>query len=106
MADDLNFQQISTVQNNLQPTATRLAAAATIAPTTLVTFISGTTNVATITPPVTGNHMIALIFTNGSPGDLLTTGNIIGTTNVAQNIPVVLFYDTVAAKYYGGPLGA
>lgn len=103
---DLNFQQLSTVQNKLQPTSTRLAAAATIVPSTFITFVSGTTNVATITPPVTGNHMLALIFTDASPGDILTTGNAIGTTNVAQNIPVLLFYDTVAAKYYGGPLGA
>ena len=103
---DLLFQQLSTVQNNLQPTSTRIAAAATIAPTTFITFVSGTTNVATITPPVTGNHQLVLIFTNASPGDILTTGNCIGTTNPAQNIPVLLFYDTVAAKYYSAVGGA
>lgn len=106
MADDLNFQQMSSVQNNLQPTSTRLAAAATIAPTTFITFVSGTTNVATVTPPVTGNHLLALIFTDNSPGDILTTGNCIGTTNVVKNIPVLLFYDTVAAKYYSAVGGA
>lgn len=106
MADDLNFQQISTVQNSLQPKPVTLAAAATIAPTTFMTFVTGTTNVATITPPVTGSHFLCLVFTNATPGDILTTGNAIGTTNVVQNIPVLLFYDPSTAKYYSAVGGA
>lgn len=98
---DLYFQNLSTVQSNQQPKPVTLASAATIAPQTFITFVTGTTSVATVTPPVTGQHMLVLIFTNGSPGDVLTTGNVlVGTTTVAQNTPVVLFYDPIQAKYY------
>lgn len=103
---DLLFQNISTVQNKTQQKPVTLAAAATIAPQTFLTFVTGTTNVATVTPPVTGSHLLVLVFTNGSPGDLLTTGNLIGTTNVAQNVPVLLVYDPSTAKYYNGNLAA
>ena len=98
---DGDFEQMSTVQSNLQPTSTRIAAATTIAPTTFLTFISGTTNITTITPPVSGNHMLVLIPTGATPPSVLTTGNVlVGSTTLAQNVPVILFYDTVAAKYY------
>ena len=62
--------------------------------------MSGTTDVATITPPVTGQHMLVLVFTDESPGDLLTTGNIaVGSTTLAQNAVNLLFYDNNLAKY-------
>lgn len=103
MANDLLFQNISTVQNSTQSKPNTIAAAATIAPSNFLTFVSGTTDVATITPPVTGAHMLALIFTNASPGDILTTGNVlVGTTTPAQNKPILLFYDPNQAKYYPG----
>lgn len=99
---DLNFQNFSTVQSDNQASRPNtVASAATITPTNFLTLVSGTTDVATVTPPVTGAHMLTLIFTNGSPGDLLTTGNIlVGTTTVTQNAPVLLFYDPNQAKYY------
>lgn len=100
---DLNFQQFSTVQSKLQPKPVTVASAATIAPQTFMTFVTGTTNVATVTPPVTGSHMLFLSFTDASPGDLLTTGNIlVGTTTVVQYTPVLLFYDPNQAKYVVG----
>jgi hypothetical protein len=98
---DLNFQNLSTVQNQNQPQPNTIASTTTIAPVTFLTFVSGTEAVATITPPVTGQHMLALIFTNGSPGTMVTTGNILTAVVPTQNIPCLMFYDPAQAKYYG-----
>lgn len=98
---DLNHQNFATVQSNQQPQPVTMAAAATIAPTTGLTFITGTTQIANITPPVTGYHMLILIFTDAAPGTLLTTGNINTAVVPTQNLPTFLFYDPVTAKYWG-----
>ena len=100
---DLAFQQLSTVQSNVQPNPPTIASAAIISPQTLVTFLTGTAQVATINPPVTGQHMLVLIFTNGSPGAFVTTGNIKAAYQPIQNLPVVLFYDPITALYWGFP---
>jgi hypothetical protein len=101
MADDLNFQQLSTVQSNLQLTPKRIASATTVAPTTFLTLLSGTVDVNTLTPPVTGCHALVVVWTDASPGDVLTTGNIlVGTTTIAQNSIALFIYDPVQAKYY------
>lgn len=104
--DDSLFQNFSTVQNKLQPTPTRLAAASDMneGVTTFVSFISGTDAIATIDPPVSGSHMLVLIFTNANPGGVTTGGNINGAVDPAQYAPVILFYDPVGAKYYAGKL--
>lgn len=98
---DLDFQNLSTVQNNLQPKPATIASAATIAPTTFLTFITGTTQIATITPPVTGCHMLATIHTDGAPVDYLTSGNILNAVDPAQNLINLFIYDPIQAKYYG-----
>lgn len=100
MSDDLNFQNISTVQNNLQPKPVTMAAAATITPTTFLTFLTGTTQVANITPPVTGTHLLALVFTNANPGAFLNSGNINSTKDPAQNELVLLVYDPISGDYF------
>jgi hypothetical protein len=97
---DLNFQQFSSVQNNQQQPPTTIASAATIAPTQQLTFLTGTVQVATITPPVTGYHQITLCFTNASPGAFLTSGNIQIAYQPIQNRPITLHYDPVSAKYW------
>lgn len=102
MSDPL-FQNLSTVQSNKQPTPPTIASAATIAPQTLMTFLTGTVQLATIVPPVTGCHMLVLVFTNGSPGAFVTTGNIKAAYQPIQNLPVVLFYDPTTALYWGFP---
>jgi len=102
MSDAL-FQNFSTVQSNEQPVPNTIAAATTITPLTLITFLTGTTQVVTINPPVTGQHMLVLIFTNGSPGAFTTAGNIKAAYQPIQNLPVVLFYDPVTALYWGFP---
>jgi len=97
---DLLSANFSTVQSLQNQPPTTLAAAATIAPSSFQTFITGTTNVATITPPVTGQHMLVLIFTDNSPGQITTTGNVLlGSTTITKNIPVLLFYNPITAKY-------
>lgn len=98
---DLNHQNLATVQSLLQPTPKTIASAATIVPETFLSLVTGTIDVATITPPVTGSHMLCLVFTDATPGDVLTTGNVlVGTTTVTQNAPLLLFYDPTQAKYY------
>lgn len=81
-----------------------LASAATVVPLTKLTFISGTTQIATITPPINGFHSLIFIFTNASPGALLTSGNIKTGTAPAQNIPVILYYDPSTKLYWSGKL--
>lgn len=98
---DLLFQNFSSVQSNQQPGPNTLASATTIAPTTLHTFITGTAQIGTITPPVTGQHLLFLTWTNGAPGTTLTTGNILTAVVPTQNIPSAFLYDPAQAKYYG-----
>lgn len=97
---DLSFQDLSTVQNANQPKPVTVAAAATIAPSTFMTFVTGTTVVATITPPVTGAHMLALLFTATNPGTFTTTGNILQAVAPATNGAVTfMLYNPLTAKY-------
>ena len=100
MADDLNFQQISTVQNNLQPTPVTLTASTTIAPTTFLTILTGTTVIATITPPVTGCHMLAII-AGTTTAAYTTSGNIVGATTASTTQPSLFIYNPVTGKYTG-----
>jgi len=98
---DLNFQQFSTVQSDKQPSPATLASATAITPTTFISFITGTTQIATITPPVTGQHMLVTIHTDVAPVDYLTNGNILNAVDPAQNLPNIFIYDPIQAKYYG-----
>jgi hypothetical protein len=98
---DLNFQNISTVQSGFQPKPVTLASATVITPTTFVTFITGTTQIATITPPVSGQHMLVTIHTNVAPVDYLTNGNILSAVDPLQNLPNIFIYDPIQQKYYG-----
>jgi len=106
MADDLNFQQISTVQNELQPEPVTIPAATTIAPSTFLTFVTGNTAVVNITPPVTGCHMLALVFTatNGTITGGTTQNGVAEDIVPLQNTPVLLVYDPLTKRYYGGGL--
>ena len=97
---DLNFQDFSSVQSGQQPKPNTIASAATITPTTLHTIITGTVQVATITPPVSGQHVLYMTWTNAAPGTLLTSGNILTAVVPTQNIPTMFLYDPAQAKYY------
>lgn len=98
--NDLLFQNLSTAQSDKQPTPVTLASAATITPTTKLTFVTGTVQVATITPPTTGYCELTFIFTNGAPGALLTTGNIHTAYTPIQNQAFTLYYDPSTAKWW------
>ena len=101
MPSDLLFQDISTVQSELQQKPVTLASAATIVPRTFLTFITGTVQIANITPPVTGCHMLVTIHTDAAPVDYLTSGNILNAVDPAQNLMNFFVYDPIQRKYYG-----
>lgn len=96
--DDSDFQDLSTVQSKQQPTPVRMAAAATIAPTTFITVLAGNTAVATITPPVAGSHMLCII-PNTTTG-FTTGGNVSGGTTTVSGRAYLFVYDPVNATYY------
>jgi len=101
---DLLHQNIATVQSKQQPAPVTLVAAATVAPTTFLTFITGTTAIATIVPPVTGQHMLCIVATLTNWAGALTTGNILvasitnGTT--WQNKVNFFVFNPITAKYH------
>ena len=97
---DLNHQDFACVQSDKQPKPKTLASAATIAPTTRLTFVTGTVQVATITPAVTGYHELVLIFTDANPGALLTSGNIKTAYTPLQNKSFSLHYNPLDGKYW------
>lgn len=99
MSDAL-FQNFSTVQSKQQLGPTTIASTTTIAPPSYLTYITGTIDIATITPPVTGICQIALIFTDSSPGNILTTGNVpLGYTTINDNSVITLLYNPWTATW-------
>ena len=103
---DLNFQDISTVQSGAQPKPVTIASTTTVAPTTFLSFITGTTAIATVTPPVSGVHMLCFVFTTTTPVAFTTTGNIKAVTTPTTNIPFFLVYNPIEGKYYTGEVTA
>lgn len=104
MSLDALCQNFSTFQNNLQPGPVTVAAAATITPTTLTTIVTGTTAIAQINPPLTGQHILAVVASATNFGGFLTTGNILvaSITNSVlwANKPSLFLYNPLTAKYY------
>ena len=100
MADDLNFQKLNTVQSGVMPNPVTLTGALTIAPTTRLSFVTGTFGTSTITPPVTGYHELVLVFTDATPVTFVTTGNIKSAYLPITNRPIALHYDPATAKYW------
>lgn len=99
---DLNHQDFNVVQSNLQPLPVLITAAATIAPTTRFSTITGATPITTITPPVTGYHELVLMFDAATVNGLNTGGNINAAYTPVIGRPVVLYYDPRTALYYVG----
>ena len=100
-ANELNAYKFDTFQSKLGPTPSTIASAATIAPDSLITYVTGTTQVGTVTPPLDGQHMLILVFTNAAPGTFLTSGNVLNAIVPTQNLPTFLFYDPAQKKYFG-----
>lgn len=103
-SQSLNFQQLSTVQNLAQQQPLTITAAATIVPQTFLTILSGTTAVATITPPINGCHLLAIVAAATNFSGFVTTGNILvaSLTNstVWANKLNLFVYDPILGKYY------
>jgi len=100
---DLNFQDLSSVQSDKQIGARTIASAATIAPTTFVTIVTGTVQLETITPPVTGAHMLVFIFPDAM-GVFATTGNILVGADPGVNIATIMVYNPYTGKYIPGAI--
>jgi hypothetical protein len=94
---DLLFQNMSTVQTNQQPLPPTVTAAATIAPTTFITVITGNTAIATITPPVSGVHMLCIV--PGTTTGFTSTGNITGGTTTVSGRAYLFVYNPITNKY-------
>ena len=77
-----------------------LASAASVAPTSAFTLVTGTVQVATIVPPVRAAHLLVLVFTDNAPGALLTTGNIGVAVTPVKNTALILAYVPNLNKYY------
>lgn len=82
-------------------TAPTIASAATIAPTTSIVFISGTTQINTITAPTlistTGGQITLIptgLWTTG------TTGNIALASTAVVNRALIMTYDATTTKWY------
>ena len=97
---DLYHQNLMPVQSDKQPYPPSIASAATIAPVNFLTHVTGTAQVATITPPTSGVCFILLNFTNAAPGLMLTSGNIKAAYQPVQNRPLALVYEPSEAKWY------
>lgn len=94
---DLNLADFGTVQSKQQPKPVTMAAAATITPTTKLTFCTGQTQVANITPPDPNGYCeVTLCFTHAAPGAFLTNGTgypIKVAYQPIQNRPIDLCWD-------------
>ena|SRR6185312_4001317 len=104
MSQDLNHQDFQLGQSNQQPMPVTIAAAASIVPTTFVTLLTGTTAVTNIAPPISGVHMLILIFTNAAPGGLTSGGggtgaSILKSFTAVQNVPVLVIYNPLTNQY-------
>ncbi len=99
-----DMQALVSPQSELAPKPVTMASAATIAPTTKFTRITGNTSITKITPPVNGYHELVFVFddahanafnTGGAaPGDIATA-----YTSIVDR-PVTLYYDPRTQKYY------
>lgn len=78
-----------------------MASAATIAPVSYLTILTGNTAIANITPPVPGPHSLVLLFA-GTAG-VAATGNILTAVASVVGVGMQLVYNADAKKYV--PLG-
>jgi hypothetical protein len=94
---DVQFQDLSTVQSNLQQQPLTIASAALIAPQTCLTFITGAAAIVNITPPVSGFHILYF----WPLGAFTTTdaGNITTVLTAAVGSPVIAFWNPITKKY-------
>lgn len=97
---ELNRYNIGQPQSEQNAAPNTIASAETVAPVHAFTFLTGTVQLKTVTPPMPGYHQLVLCFTNAAPGAFLTTGNLMTAYQPVQNRPVTLHYIPQEAKYY------
>ena len=98
MSLECDFEDIALTQGSKNPKPKTLTTSTTIAPTTFLTILSGSTAVATITPPLTGVHHLAFI--TGTVNNAFTTsGNIVGLTTGNTTQPVLFMYNPISGTY-------
>lgn len=97
---ELNRYNIDEPQSELNALPNTIASAATVAPVHKFTFLTGQVQVATVTPPEPGFHILWLCFTHAAPGAFLTTGNIKTAYQPIQNRPIAMLYIPQENKYY------
>jgi hypothetical protein len=101
MPAEIDALQYYGIGDSVKPIETTLASAATIAPQSQITLVTGTTAVATITPPWPGfAGRLDLIFTDGSPAATVTTGNIAIATTVVSKKALSMIYSQINGKWY------
>ena len=97
---ELNRYNLAEPQNEQNTLPNTIASAATVVPVHKLTFLTGTVQLETITPPMSGYHVLHFCFTNGAPGAFVTTGNIKTAYTPIQNRVIALHYDPSTAKYW------
>jgi hypothetical protein len=97
-----DWQQLSTVQGPDAQKPLTIASAATIAPQTFLTVLTGNVAVVNITPPVSHGHMLAIQFA-GVAG-VTAAGNILTARATVAGVITLFVYNPVIAKYI--PVGS
>lgn len=102
---DLIAPQMGLPQSGSMQKPLTIVAAATIAPQTNLTIVSGTTSIATITPPLPDAcHQVNIVCSVTNFSGFLTTGNILvaSLTNstVWANKVNTFIYNPIVGKYY------
>lgn len=101
--NEVDFQNLSTVHSPLQPKPRTIASAATIAPDTALTIVTGTTQLVTITPPIPSFHVLWFLFPDAM-GAFSVGGNIAVAADPGVNILMPMAYNPLTGKYYPGPV--
>lgn len=92
-----DWAQLSPTQGPASPTPVTIASAATIAPTTFLTILTGNVAVVTITPPVDQGHMLAVQFA-GVAG-VTAAGNIFSAKASVVGEVILFVYNPLTRKY-------
>jgi len=104
ISGDLYTQNFSTIQTEQQPKPTTVTAAATLTPSTKMTFVDGQTQVANITPPDPYAYCeVTLCFLHAAPGAFLTNGTaypIKVAYQPIQNRPIDLCWDPISEYWW------
>jgi len=99
MSDNL-FQDLNPIGSDKSAKPATVASTTSIAPNTFLSFITGTTAIATVVPPVTGHCVLCFVFTTTTPTAFTTAGNMKAITTPTSGLPMFLIYNPVEGKWY------